>query len=702
MKKFLSFITAVSMLCACMPVYTADAAIGSVALTEANFPDPVFRQYLIDEKDKDSNGILEGVEFLLMRLDMYAVEGVQSYKGIELLTELYYANLTGSVNVAEIDFSKNTKLESLCLNGVQLTSLDVSCNPELESLQIGDTNIISIDLSHNPKLQTFICDGSSITSVDLSNNPELDYLNISDTEITELDLSALPKLATLWMNDTPVTDLDLTCCPLLMSLEIRDYQGTFLDLSQNTQLSTLDARDTAFTSVDFSNNPELSWVSLMYATGITELDVSCCPNLSYLYVDRMPITELDLSNNTQLQVLSVDQCKELKTLDTSACTALDMLLLSYSGIESIDLTNNTKLTELDASNSMLSRLDLSSNTMLESLRVSGVNLFYLNLDAQTNLDEFASSGYVVEAVFIGNSVDLADYTDDGFDISRVSNVQNATLDGTVLTINDGNQYIKYDYDTGNSVAGKITYTIMVSDIILTEANFEEIEPQRYTGEPIEPEVRMTLGGATKYYMSEYSVEYSNNVEVGTANVTVTIYNDGGVEAGVLSTFTKTFEIIKAIPEYTVPTDITVTEGSKLSEIKLPDGFTWNEPNTILSTAGNTTATVTYTPNDTAHYEIVKNISVPIIVTESAALCGDINLDGSIDVKDASLALAYYANVSSGNDYTFSKDVNDNKTAMAAADVDKNGSINIADCTYILSYYAKSSAGIATGWDEIIK
>ncbi len=702
MKRFLSFITAAAVLTAGMPVFTADAAIGSVALTEANFPDPVFRQYLIDEKDKDGNGVLEDFEFLLIRLDMYSVEGIQSYKGIELLTELYYANLTGSENITEIDLSKNTKLESLCLNGVQLTSLDVSGNPELESLQIGDTCITSIDLSHNPKLQTFICSYSPITSLDLSHSPELDYLNISNTEITELDLSALPKLTTLWMNNTPVEKLDITGCPQLTSLEIRGYQGTSLDLSQNTQLKFLDARDTAFTSVDFSNNPELSSISLMYATGITELDVSCCPNLSYLYVDRLPITELDLSKNTQLQTIRVDQCKELKTLDTSACTELRSLSLSQSGIESIDLTNNTKLTELDASINMLSRLDLSSNTMLESLRVSGERLFYVNLDAQTNLDTFASSGYAVDAVFTGNSVDLADYTDDGFDISRVSNVQNATLDGTVLTVIDGNQYIKYDYDTGNSVAGKITYTIMASDIILTEANFEEIEPQRYTGKPIEPKVRMTFGGANKYGMSEYSVEYSNNIEVGTANVIVTIYEERGEETVLGNIFTAHFEILKAIPEYTLPTGLTGNEGMTLSQIELPDGFTWDSPGTGLDTIGTVTYPATYTPEDTDHYETVSGIEIEIEVSERLSLKGDVNLDGVVDIDDGRLVLSYYANQSAGIDFSFHEGSAENAEALINADVDGDGVVSLADARYILIYYAQYSAGLSAAWESIIK
>ncbi len=49
----------------------------------------------------------------------------------------------------------------------------------------------------------------------------------------------------------------------------------------------------------------------------------------------------------------------------------------------------------------------------------------------------------------------------------------------------------------------------------------EVADQTYTGDPLTPEVTVVLDGVTLSPETDYTVEYSNSVEVGTATVTVT-------------------------------------------------------------------------------------------------------------------------------------------------------------------------------------
>ena len=75
-----------------------------------------------------------------------------------------------------------------------------------------------------------------------------------------------------------------------------------------------------------------------------------------------------------------------------------------------------------------------------------------------------------------------------------------------------------------------------------------------------------------------------------------------------------FEITKADPTYTIPTNLTATYGQKLSEVTLPDGFTWNNPNQLVGPMGNNEGFATYTPADTNNYNTVENLSVPVAVS----------------------------------------------------------------------------------------
>lgn len=72
-------------------------------------------------------------------------------------------------------------------------------------------------------------------------------------------------------------------------------------------------------------------------------------------------------------------------------------------------------------------------------------------------------------------------------------------------------------------------------------------------------------------------------------------------------------VLKAIPEYTVPTNIEATIGQTLSEISLPEGFEWIDSTQVLTEIGNTIYKVKYTPIDTENYEIVDNIEINVNV-----------------------------------------------------------------------------------------
>ena len=101
-------------------------------------------------------------------------------------------------------------------------------------------------------------------------------------------------------------------------------------------------------------------------------------------------------------------------------------------------------------------------------------------------------------------------------------------------------------------AGETYVDITGASVAVAEGDYT------YTGKAIEPEVTVTLGGKELVKGTDYTVDYSNNTNAGTATATVTgMGNYTGTAAA-------TFEIGKATPEITLtgtangPTEVTLT------------------------------------------------------------------------------------------------------------------------------------------------
>ncbi len=75
-------------------------------------------------------------------------------------------------------------------------------------------------------------------------------------------------------------------------------------------------------------------------------------------------------------------------------------------------------------------------------------------------------------------------------------------------------------------------------ISISDAQISQIEDQYYTGEEIKPSLTVTLGDQTLVEGTDYTVEYANNVEVGTGTVTIT-----GIGA-YMGTIDTTFNIVE--------------------------------------------------------------------------------------------------------------------------------------------------------------
>ena len=194
-------------------LFSATFVSADVVINEENFPDEVFRGWIISQ-EYGKDGVLTDEEISGITNIMLYNKKIHSLKGIEHFTAL--VELDCGVNLLTLlDVSKNTMLEELNCGSNQLTSIDVSKNVSLKRLGCGGNTLTSIDLSKNTMLKELNCRDNLITSLDLSQNCELEGLWCCRNQLTSLDLSNCPMLRDLYCIQNNLRTLNVSGCEKL-------------------------------------------------------------------------------------------------------------------------------------------------------------------------------------------------------------------------------------------------------------------------------------------------------------------------------------------------------------------------------------------------------------------------------------------------------------------------------------------------------
>lgn len=110
-----------------------------------------------------------------------------------------------------------------------------------------------------------------------------------------------------------------------------------------------------------------------------------------------------------------------------------------------------------------------------------------------------------------------------------------------------------------------------------------------------------------------TMEITGNKQTHAGTYTVTVTPKTQWSNGTNTPVTVEWTIEKANPTYTVPTDLNANQGDKLSDIKLPEGWSWNKPDTKLDASGSKSYTASYTPIDTSNYNVLEKVELTVTV-----------------------------------------------------------------------------------------
>ena len=205
---------------------------------------------------------------------------------------------------------------------------------------------------------------------------------------------------------------------------------------------------------------------------------------------------------------------------------------------------------------------------------------------------------VVEGKTISYNVRMGMNTEDG--LIGLSGQSSNSLD---IEHNEGNIIVKSDnqsdisikkYDTeghisSKKVVGKDTVIIDEKDKDITKATITGISTKTYTGKAVTQTPTVTLGSTTLTPNTDYTVSYSNNVNVGTATVMITgIGNYTG-------TTSATFKINKAAQSITAKATASSIAVGKTATVSITGNKgkkSYKSSNTAVATVNASTGKVT--------------------------------------------------------------------------------------------------------------
>lgn len=188
-----------------------------VDINETNFPDQIFRGWLLDKGNLNgmgADGVLTSGELAQITVLDLSGLGIGDLTGISHFTALERLNVNNN-RLTSLDVSKNTRLTSLYCATNALEQLDVTGCPELVDLNCERNRLTELNLACNPKLVQLYCRHNSLTQLDVSRNLELVFIETFDNSLTSFDCSMLKKLEFLHIDYNKLTTLNMSGNPAL-------------------------------------------------------------------------------------------------------------------------------------------------------------------------------------------------------------------------------------------------------------------------------------------------------------------------------------------------------------------------------------------------------------------------------------------------------------------------------------------------------
>ncbi|KAA2215608.1 DUF7619 domain-containing protein [Chryseobacterium sediminis] len=215
--------------------------------------------------------------------------------------------------------------------------------------------------------------GTSVSAVDLSNMTSLIALSVTtNPQLMSLNIAGCTSLVTMTSENNSIMNYNLQSNSL-KTLYISNLNSTqpinSLNLSLCPNLKSLEINKTNIQSLDFSNMSALEWLQIRNSSSTNNINLTGCTNLNNLGIYNCnSLTTLQLHNLQNLDTVYFSQ-SPISTLSFNNTTNIESLGLQSTGLTAIDLSIFPALRQFSTLNNNLTTLDLSMNPLLENITI---------------------------------------------------------------------------------------------------------------------------------------------------------------------------------------------------------------------------------------------------------------------------------------------------------------------------------------------
>lgn len=280
-----------------------------------NIPDPVFKAYLVNNPQINTNGDDEIQESEAATfngaIDCPQNAGISDVTGLQSFVNLqsFYCNRN---QLTSIDLTNNTEIEEVSIYLNKIQSIDVSKNTKLAYLDLGDNLLTNVDLFYNIKLSAFYCTNNKLENLNLKSNilPEGNVNRNLNTMIVDnnpnlfciqVDDVALANSKTYygsWRKDAGAT-YNTICKPVIYIPDVNFKAYLVGNSAINTDGDDEVSPEEALA---FNGNIECSGKNIANLRG-----VEAFVNIKQLDVRNNQLISLDLTKNVALEALNANQ-----------------------------------------------------------------------------------------------------------------------------------------------------------------------------------------------------------------------------------------------------------------------------------------------------------------------------------------------------------------------------------------------------------
>ena len=380
-------------------------ANGKAVAQNIFFPDPIFKDKLIntkcvdktgdgigdDDVDVDNNGHISFEEasqvswLTLENQGIYSVESIEffvnlehlflSYNHIENLeiSSMVYLKVISCSNndIARVSLDSLPVLTDLFLNSNKITEIHLESIPHLSRLELDDNKIEVFDITAYPQLQIFSCTSNLLSNLTLGEHPEIKTLYIDDNKLDTIYLTNLQKLMNFSCGSRSLTCLKLFSLPNLQTLTCFQSKLEELDLEEAPNLTWVQALDNGLKVVKANGLSKLELFSLVLN------------DLQYLFLNTGHIiADIHLYDNPDLKYICCGENEVARMLDVLYSAEIySCEVNSYCSFSSFGQTNVLNGTALYAN----SPLECDPNS------ISVDNMRFQVEDSIGNLNYFISN-----------------------------------------------------------------------------------------------------------------------------------------------------------------------------------------------------------------------------------------------------------------------------------------------------------------------